>query len=535
MLRRNIADSFVNLGRRNQNLLGRQLDFITELESNETDPDTLACLFRLDHLATRMRRNAESLLVLAGIDPPRKWAAPRAPHRRHPGRPRRGRGLPAGHARATSSPPRCSGRSAADLAHLRRRARRERPDVLAARRAGRRCAGGARSSRATGWRWSTTASAWTDDDIEQANRRLAGAESFTVAPSKYLGHYVAGNLAARHGVRLMLANMPGTGVAATIDLPPALLTADPAGDPITDPNATAVGPGAPPRPPTPDAGVPAQGGPAVPPIPAVTFSGPAAAPVGPAAAPAGPPVTPTPPCPATPDPSVPPPTPVVTAPAAHAGADLPATPPAAEAGLPVPTGPAEPAEADAGAGPTPTPRRRPATTADAAGRRPGGLRPARRPAAAGRPLPHAAPGPRPHRQRPRQARAAGRAGPPRRRPGHQRPGPARPAALAARRDVARRGHRRPPGRHRPGAPPPRGQRGRRPADRHHQSRLRPVTFGSARYTEPTTYSVRALRNVLRPCAAGRVARRKCARSCDSAIDRSMNERRSCGGPCHDPR
>ncbi|MGH9232433.1 MAG: HAMP domain-containing protein, partial [Acidimicrobiales bacterium] len=41
VLRRNIADSFVNLGRRNQNLLGRQLDFITELETNETDPDTL--------------------------------------------------------------------------------------------------------------------------------------------------------------------------------------------------------------------------------------------------------------------------------------------------------------------------------------------------------------------------------------------------------------------------------------------------------------------------------------------------------------
>ena len=76
VLRRNIADSFVNLGRRNQNLLGRQLDFITELESNEADPDTLANLFRLDHLATRMRRNAESLLVLAGIEPPRKWAAP---------------------------------------------------------------------------------------------------------------------------------------------------------------------------------------------------------------------------------------------------------------------------------------------------------------------------------------------------------------------------------------------------------------------------------------------------------------------------
>ena len=65
-LRRNVADAFVNLGRRNQNLLSRQLEFITQLENDESDPETLEHLFRLDHLATRMRRNAESLLVLAG-------------------------------------------------------------------------------------------------------------------------------------------------------------------------------------------------------------------------------------------------------------------------------------------------------------------------------------------------------------------------------------------------------------------------------------------------------------------------------------
>jgi hypothetical protein len=75
-LRRNVADAYVNLGRRNQNLLSRQLEFITQLESNESDPDTLEHLFRLDHLATRMRRNAESLLVLAGHDAPRTWSAP---------------------------------------------------------------------------------------------------------------------------------------------------------------------------------------------------------------------------------------------------------------------------------------------------------------------------------------------------------------------------------------------------------------------------------------------------------------------------
>ena len=76
VLRRNISDSYINLGRRNQNLLSRQLDFITDLERNETDPDTLEGLFRLDHLATRMRRNAESLLVLAGIEPPRTVVGP---------------------------------------------------------------------------------------------------------------------------------------------------------------------------------------------------------------------------------------------------------------------------------------------------------------------------------------------------------------------------------------------------------------------------------------------------------------------------
>ena len=76
VLRRNLADSFVNLGRRNQNLLSRQLDFITVLEASEAEPDVLASLFRLDHLATRMRRNAESLLVLAGHRPARKWSAP---------------------------------------------------------------------------------------------------------------------------------------------------------------------------------------------------------------------------------------------------------------------------------------------------------------------------------------------------------------------------------------------------------------------------------------------------------------------------
>jgi signal transduction histidine kinase len=75
-LRTSISEMFVNVARRNQVLLGRQLSFIDQLEAREENPDVLKNLFRLDHLATRMRRNAESLLVLAGIDSTRRLRSP---------------------------------------------------------------------------------------------------------------------------------------------------------------------------------------------------------------------------------------------------------------------------------------------------------------------------------------------------------------------------------------------------------------------------------------------------------------------------
>lgn len=74
--RRNVSDMFINLGRRNQRLLQRMLGMVTELEQDEANPDTLESLFALDQLVTRMRRNAESLLVLAGTQAPRQWSKP---------------------------------------------------------------------------------------------------------------------------------------------------------------------------------------------------------------------------------------------------------------------------------------------------------------------------------------------------------------------------------------------------------------------------------------------------------------------------
>ena len=76
VLRGNINAMFVNLSRRSQSLIERQLRIIDDLEQGERDDERLASLFRLDHLATRMRRNCENLLVLGGQDQVRKWNQP---------------------------------------------------------------------------------------------------------------------------------------------------------------------------------------------------------------------------------------------------------------------------------------------------------------------------------------------------------------------------------------------------------------------------------------------------------------------------
>jgi signal transduction histidine kinase len=219
VLRRNMTDAFVSLGRRNQNLLSRQLSFITELQRNEADPDVLAQLFELDHLATRMRRNAESLLVLAGEESPRIWA------------------MPVGIAEVVRAavgevedyqrvdltsiePFTVRGRVAADLAHLLAELienallfspPHQRVEVRGL-------------TRPAGYTIVVVDGGLGMDpaDIARANRRLAGAESFTVAPSRYLGHYVAGHLAARHGIRVELQRSFGPGITAVVHLPASL-------------------------------------------------------------------------------------------------------------------------------------------------------------------------------------------------------------------------------------------------------------------------------------------------------------------------
>jgi signal transduction histidine kinase len=76
MLRNSFNAMFVNLSRRSQSLIERLARMIDSLEQNEADPDRLSNLFSMDHLVTRMRRNSENLLLLAGHESARKWSEP---------------------------------------------------------------------------------------------------------------------------------------------------------------------------------------------------------------------------------------------------------------------------------------------------------------------------------------------------------------------------------------------------------------------------------------------------------------------------
>jgi hypothetical protein len=75
-LRRGVNEVFLNIARRSQTLLHRQLSILDTMERRADDPVELADLFRIDHLATRMRRHAEDLVILAGAAPGRGWRLP---------------------------------------------------------------------------------------------------------------------------------------------------------------------------------------------------------------------------------------------------------------------------------------------------------------------------------------------------------------------------------------------------------------------------------------------------------------------------
>ncbi|HZD70957.1 MAG TPA: PAS domain S-box protein [Actinomycetes bacterium] len=219
-LRKSIGDLFHNLARRSQGLVDRQLELIDELERGEVDPDRLEELFRIDHLATRMRRNAENLIVLSGVEQRRRWSEP-VPLRDV---------VEAAVAEVEEYSRvqvvgihdlTLSGQAASDVAHLLaelvENATSFSPPITTVHISGDPVGSGyvlEIEDRGIGM---------SDAELVEANRRLATPLAVESALSRMMGFHVVGRLAARHGIAVQLRHSWSGGVAALVLLPAVLL------------------------------------------------------------------------------------------------------------------------------------------------------------------------------------------------------------------------------------------------------------------------------------------------------------------------
>jgi hypothetical protein len=226
-MRRGVSEVFVNLARRNQVLLHRQLTLLDTMERRTEDAEELADLFRLDHLTTRMRRHAEGLVILSGAAASRQWRKPvqlmdvvraavaevedyeRVEVRRLP---RIG----------------VAGPAVADLTHLiaelLENATVFSPPHTGVQVVGDRVANGFTleiHDRGLGM---------APEALLDANLRLAETPEFELSDTDRLGLFVVSRLAQRQNVRVSLQPSPYGGTTAVVFIPSTLLTDAPEAD-----------------------------------------------------------------------------------------------------------------------------------------------------------------------------------------------------------------------------------------------------------------------------------------------------------------
>jgi HAMP domain-containing protein len=238
LLKKGISELYVNLARRNQALLERQIELLDALEREEEDAKVLEHLYLLDHLATRMRRNAESLLVLAGAESGSRRSA----------------AVPVVDAvRAAVSEVEeyervdlgdlteatLHGPAVSDVAHLvaelLENATQFSPPESRVRVDGARTGGSYQlliSDRGLGLR---------PEQLEELNAVLSDPPVTGLALGRSLGCLVAARLAARHGITVRLRAGEGGGVAAHVILPRQLLV-EARTEPPMDPPVTRTAP-----------------------------------------------------------------------------------------------------------------------------------------------------------------------------------------------------------------------------------------------------------------------------------------------------
>ena len=232
-LRRSVGDMFLNLARRSQSLIERQLQVIDELERSGSGADVRAGLGELDHLATRMRRNAENLIILSGSEPARRWRGPID------------LGAVVGasveevkeHTRVEIlhlDQIQLAGHAAADVMHL--LAELIENAVTFSAPGTRALVAGQPLPAGYLLEIEDQGLGMTDEQLVKVNQRLVKPPDIDFALARMLGFFVVTQLASRHGIRVQLRHSWYGGVTAMVLLPRQLLVNLPA-----EPSAAADG------------------------------------------------------------------------------------------------------------------------------------------------------------------------------------------------------------------------------------------------------------------------------------------------------
>jgi HAMP domain-containing protein len=220
-LRRSVSDMFLNLARRSQSLIERQLEVIDDLEASGSSADVRAGLAELDHLATRMRRNAENLIVLSGAEPARRWRGPielieviRAAV-----------GEVKEHTRVELLPldqVQVAGHAAADVMHL--LAELIENAVTFSAPGTKALVAGQPLPAGYLLEIEDQGLGMTDEQLLKVNERLASPPDMDFALAKMLGFFVVNQLAAKHGIKVQLRHSWYGGITALVLLPATVIT-----------------------------------------------------------------------------------------------------------------------------------------------------------------------------------------------------------------------------------------------------------------------------------------------------------------------